>query len=419
MAENNRAAARRRNGRHVWRAILFTLIAIVVLAAFISRHKGEVPVRVDHVVRQDLVNSISTNGKVEPIDNFEAHAPAPTTARKILVHEGEHVHAGQLLMQLDDADARAQAAKATAALRTAQADQHAIQSGGTQEEVITTQADLIKARSDRDAAQRNYDTLQRLQKTGAAAPAELREAANRLAAADAQLKLLQQKQQQRYSDPEVARVQAEADEARASLLAAQNLLQHSDIRSPFEGTVYSIPVRQGEYVQQGELLLQMANLHKVQVRAFVDEPEIGKLSVGQPVSVTWDALPGKSWQGAITQVPYTVTTLGTRNVGQVLCAVENNDSRLLPNTNVTVNVSLARKGDVITVAREALHQDEKGHFVYVIKEGHLSRQPVDAGISNNTRTEIASGLRPGDVVALNTLNPAEVLRPGLAVSTPR
>jgi HlyD family secretion protein len=390
---------------------------VLVLAAFMSRRKGEVPVRADRVLRHDLINSISTNGKVEPIDNFEAHAPAPTTVRNIFVHEGQHVRAGELLMRLDDADARAQAAKATASLRAAQANQHAIQSGGTQEEVITTQADVVKARTDRDAAQKNYDVLQRLQKTGAAAPAELREAASRLAAADAQLKLLEQKQQQRYSGPEVARVQAEADEAQASLSAAQNLLQHSEVRAPFEGTVYIIPVRQGEYVQQGELLLQEANLRKVQVRAFVDEPEIGKLSVGEPVSVTWDALPGKSWQGEITQVPFTVTTLGTRNVGQVVCAVDNSDSRLLPNTNVTVNVSLARKKDVITVAREALHEDPSGRFVYLIQDGHLSRQAVDPGISNNTRMEIAQGLKPGDMVALNTLNPTEVLRPGLAVST--
>jgi HlyD family secretion protein len=417
MAENNRAATRSRNGRHIWRAIILAVIAVLVLAAFMSRRKGEVPVRADRVLRQDLINSISTNGKVEPIDNFEAHAPAPTTVRNIFVHEGQHVRAGELLMRLDDADARAQAAKATASLRAAQANQHAIQSGGTQEEVITTQADVVKARTDRDAAQKNYDVLQRLQKTGAAAPAELREAASRLAAADAQLKLLEQKQQQRYSGPEVARVQAEADEAQASLSAAQNLLQHSEVRAPFEGTVYIIPVRQGEYVQQGELLLQEANLRKVQVRAFVDEPEIGKLSVGEPVSVTWDALPGKSWQGEITQVPFTVTTLGTRNVGQVVCAVDNSDSRLLPNTNVTVNVSLARKKDVITVAREALHEDPSGRFVYLIQDGHLSRQAVDPGISNNTRMEIAQGLKPGDMVALNTLNPTEVLRPGLAVST--
>src|SRR5438270_4684951 len=104
MAENNRAATRSRNGRHIWRAIILAVIAVLVLAAFMSRRKGEVPVRGDRVLRQDLINSISTNGKVEPIDNFEAHAPAPTTVRNIFVHEGQHVRAGELLMRLDDAD---------------------------------------------------------------------------------------------------------------------------------------------------------------------------------------------------------------------------------------------------------------------------------------------------------------------------
>jgi multidrug efflux pump subunit AcrA (membrane-fusion protein) len=99
--------------------------------------------------------------------------------------------------------------------------------------------------------------------------------------------------------------------------------------------------------------------------------------------------------------------------------VDNNDGRLLPNTNVTVNVSIADKKDVLTVAREALHDDENGRFVYLIKDGRLARQPIEAGISNNTRIEVISGLQPGESVALNSLNASEALRPGLEVRTPR
>ena len=102
------------NGKHVWRGIVIAILAVIVLAAFISSRKGEVPVRVDHVTKQDLITTISTNGKVEPMENFEAHAPAPTTVRKIYVREGQRVRQGELLMQLDDADARAQAARALA-----------------------------------------------------------------------------------------------------------------------------------------------------------------------------------------------------------------------------------------------------------------------------------------------------------------
>jgi len=412
MAEQNRTNG---NGKHVWRGIIIAILAVIVLAAFISSRKGDVPVRVDHVTKQDLVTTISTNGKVEPIENFEAHAPAATTVRKIYVREGQHVRLGELLMQLDDADARAQAARALAQVKASEADQHAIQSGGTQEEVLNTRSELVKAQAERDASQKNYDALQKLAATGAAAPSEVREAANRLTAAQAQLKVLQDKQQDRYSRPEVNRVQAQAEQARASYVAAQDLLKHSEIRAPFDGTVYSVPIKQGEYVQQGELLIQVANLRRVQVRAFVDEPELGKLAVAQPVTVTWDALPGKTWRGEITQMPYTITIYGTRNVGQVLTGVDNEDSRLLPNINVTVNVSIANKKEVVTVAREALHEDENGRYVYVIRNGRLERQPVEAGIANNTRVEIMNGVHPGDLIALNTMNPATPLRPGLEV----
>lgn len=405
------------NGRHVWRFVIIAIVAVIVLAAFISSRKSSVPVRADRVTRQDLVTSISTNGKVEPLQLFEPHSPIPTTVKKIYVREGQQVKAGELLMQLEDSDVRAQVARAQAQLKGAEADQHAVKTGGTQEEVLTTRSDLVKAQTDRDTAQKNYEALQQLAKTGAAAPSEVREAQSRLAAAEASLKLLQQKQQDRYSPPEVNKVQAEAAQARATLAAAEDQLRHTEIRAPFEGTVYSIPIKQGEYVQQGELLLQLANLKRVQVRAFVDEPEIGKLATGQPVSITWDALPGKSWHGEITQMPYTITTYGTRNVGQVLCGVDNDDGRLLPNINVTVNVSIANKKEVITVAREALHDDESGRFVYLIKDGHLDRQPVEAGIANNTRVEITKGLEPGELVALNSLNATQALKPGLEVRT--
>jgi HlyD family secretion protein len=413
------ADSRRQNGnrRHVWRYVVITIAAVIVLAAFISQRRGTVAIRADRVTKQDLVTSISTNGKVEPIQDFEPHSPAPTTVKKIYVHEGDKVRAGELLMQLDDADVRAQAARAMAQMKASEADQSAVQSGGTQEEVLNTRSELAKAQADRDAAQKNYDAIQQLAKSGAAAPAEVRDAATRLGNAETQLKLVQQKQHDRYSRPEVNRVEAQMEQARATYAAAQDQLKHTEIHAPFDGTVYSIPIKQGEYVQQGELLLEMANLQRVQVRAFVDEPELGKLADGQPVTITWDALPGKSWHGEITQMPYTITTYGTRNVGQVLCGVENEDARLLPNINVTVTVNIANRPNVVTVAREALHDDENGRFVYVIKDSHLERQPVEAGIANNTRVEITNGLEPGELVALNTLNPTETLRPGLEVRT--
>ena len=124
--------------------------------------------RVAKAQRGPIRSLVSTNGKVEPLRNFEAHAPIATTVKRLLVKEGDRVKRGQLLVQLDDADIRAKAASAQAQIRAAQADQSALKTGGTQEEVITLNSQLVKARSARETAQRNVQALRRLQQQGAA-----------------------------------------------------------------------------------------------------------------------------------------------------------------------------------------------------------------------------------------------------------
>ena len=174
--------------------------AVVILGAFVSMRHGEVQIRAERAVRGAIASTITTNGKIEPIDNFEAHAPAPSTVKRVLVHEGDRVKAGQLLVQLDDASARAQAAKALAQLKAAQADLQAVGAGGTHEELLTNKSELVKARAERDAARRNLDAMTRLQQRGAASPAEVEAAQSRLKTAQAQVALLEAKSgSSRYS----------------------------------------------------------------------------------------------------------------------------------------------------------------------------------------------------------------------------
>src|SRR5215471_9940898 len=210
--------------------IAAVILAVVVFSGWMKLHNGSgVAVRAETVVRQDIASIISTNGKIEPVQNFEAHAPAPATVKKVLVAEGDRVKAGQLLVQLDDADARAQAARALAQLRSAETGLHAIKNGGTQEEVLTIKSDITKAQTERDDAQRNLRAVQKLRQNGAASPAEVDAAENRVKKAEADFQLLQAKLNGRYSSPEVAKVEASAAEARAAYAAAEDLLQHSNV----------------------------------------------------------------------------------------------------------------------------------------------------------------------------------------------
>ncbi len=390
------------------------IIAVVLLAAFISMRRSAVAIRVAVVTRGPLASVISTNGKIEPLDNFEAHAPAPTTIKKIWIKAGDQVKAGQLLVQLDDADARAEAAKAQAQLRASEAELAAVKSGGSQEEVLNNQAQLGKARAERDAAKRNLDAVRSLEQRGAASTEETQAAQNRLNAAEADVRLFSEKKTNRFSAADISRVEASASQAKATFAAAQDLLQKSEIRAPHDGEVYSLPVRQGQYVGAGELIVAIANLKVVQVRAFVDEPDIGRLQKDQPVEITWDAIPDRTWKGTLTELPTNITTRGARNVGDITCRIENADGKLLPNVNVSVNVVTARDQNALSVPREAVHQDTGGRFVYQVVNDELKRTSIETSVSNLTQIEVTKGLTPDAVVALGTYS-SQQLRDGLQV----
>jgi HlyD family secretion protein len=388
--------------RRWWTAPLLIVAAVVGLGAFIARRDDTIPVRTAIVEQANIRSVISTNGKIEPIENFEAHAPAALSVKRLLVHEGELVKRGQLLVELDDSEARAQAARAEAQLKTAQAGLSASERGGTQEEVYGLEAQLAKAKVDRDTAQRNLDALEKLQQQGAATAGEVEDAEKTLAQAETQINFLRQKQTKRYSSAELAQVAAQQSEAEASYEAAEDILAKSNVRAPFDGIVYSLPARQGGFVAAGDLLLEVADLRKVLVRAYVDEPDIARLLVGEPIDVTWDAVPGRVWHTTLTAIPSTVKLHISRNVGETTCIVENGDLKLLPNINVGVTIVTGEHKNVLVVPREAVRTDDSRPYVLVVSGHELKRRDVQTSLSSLTQVEVTSGLSAKDVVAINS-----------------
>jgi HlyD family secretion protein len=387
--------------------VLWTLAAILLIIVFFAVRRltrEELPLRVAQATMQDLITTDSTNGKVEPQHNFEAHAPAPSTVKSLYVRAGEHAPKGKLLLSLDDADARAQSASAVASLRGAQASYQATELGGTLEERNSLAGELAKARMDRDQAQHDLDALQRLVAQGAAAPSEVASAQQRLEAANTSIATLEKKQTARYSTAEIAHSRANLEQAQAAYDAANTVVADSNVRAPFAGTVYSLPVSVSEYVHAGDLLLQMADLTKLQVRAYFDEPELGALHVGQPATIIWDALPNRIWHGRILSMPSTIITYTTRNVGEVLLSVDDADGKLLPNTNVKVTVTEQRLEHVLTIPREAVHGEGGKDYAYLLHGKVLRRQQVTVGARNLTQVQVLSGLAENDTVALSTTN---------------
>jgi HlyD family secretion protein len=398
-------------------ARVWIITAVALILVFYGVHlmtRGSLPIRVAEASISDLKSTVPTNGKVEPQVNFEAHAPFPGVIQSLSVHEGDKVPAGKLLLAMDDTEAQARVATALDALKGAQAAYQAAQHGGTQEERISLTGEMQRAQIERDQAEHDLEALKKLQSSGAASPSEVSAAQARLATANSSLQVLQQRQTGRYGTEDLAHTKASLDDAEATYAAALDALRHAVVHAPFAGTVYSLPVSRSEYVNQGDRLLSMADITKLQVRAYFDEPEIGKLSIGQPVTIVWDAKPDEQWHGIISRLPSTIITYGTRNVGEVLVSLTDADGALLPDTNVRVTVTVANVSNVLMVPRDAVHFEQSSSFVYRKEGDSLHRVQVTIGALNLTEVQIVSGLKSGDIVALGTTN-AQPLSDGVPV----
>lgn len=385
-------------------AVVWGGIAIVmVLAIFLIRSytREIVAVRVAPVTRQNLRSTVPTNGKVEPIEEYQAHASMAGVVEKIYVDVGQKVKVGDLLIKMDDSDALSRMATANASLKSSEAANADLKQGGTQEERLAMSGDLNRAQLQQQQAQKDLSALQLLQQKGAASAGEVESAKQRVDVADSTLKGIQQRSTSRYSKTDQSRSTAQLADATAALASARNSYAQANKRSPIAGTVYSIPVSQYDFVPAGDDLMDIADLNRIQIRAYFDEPEIGKLAPGQAVKIVWDAKPLQTWNGHISRAPTTVIAYNTRNVGECIITVDDAKGDLLPNTNVTVTVTTAQRFNVLSIPREALHIDGINNYVYRVVNHRLVWTPVQVGVVNLNRVEVLGGITEKDTVALN------------------
>jgi len=400
----------------LWIGAAVVLIVVFLAVRFFLRDR--VPVRVARVEHQPLQNTVSTNGRVEPITNYQFYSPLATTVKTVNAQEGDLVHSGKLILTLDDVAAHAQVASAESAVKTAQAALDAAMHNGTQAERQTAAAEVEQDRLARDQAQHDLDALTKLAAAGAAAPGEVMAAQERLETAQASLNAAEQSAQHRYSPGEIDRARAALSDAEAALAAARHVEAQTAIYAPVTGTIYTMDAAPSEYAEAGKLLVEMADLHKERVRAYFDEPDLGRLATGQQVSIRWDAKPGREWHGHIARLPVTVVTYTTRNVGEVLVDLDGGEDDLLPDTNVTVTVTISSEPNALSMPREALHEQNGKYFVYKVVDNELKRVAVTIGAPNLTQVPILSGLQDGDIVATGAIT-GQPLQEGVPIKEVR
>lgn len=386
----------------------------------VGRSQSAPLVHFSPVTRITLESTVTTNGKVEPAQSAAARAENGGVVRTVNIQRGERVTAGETLITLDPASPESDLAAAQAREQEAQAELRTLTQGGRAATVASLQDSIKSARTAVDVAQRNYDTMKRLQAQQAATAMQVQDARDALVRAQEQLTAAQNQRRNLVTSTDKAVAAAKVRDAAAAVALAKHRLALSYVTSPIAGTVYQFDLKVGAYLQPGELVALVGKLTQMKVTVYVDEPDLGRVASGMPVRITWDARPGQVWWGHVNQMPTEVVALGTRTVGEVVTLVDNPNRDLLP--GVTVNATIISKTakDALAMPKAALRSLNGSNGVFRLKKSALVWTPVQTGVSDVNNVQILSGLKQGDEVADRVVDPTDAeIRNGMHVRVDR
>ena len=397
------------------RRLLLLLIPIALLLGWLFvRGPGPAEVPFTRAARETIVSTLNTNGKVEPIEWAAAHAEIGGPVQQIHVERGQTIRKGQLLVTIGQPEVQAEMSTAEARINAARAEIDTLNQGGKASEQAEIQSGLVRARTDLTNAQSEYTALQRLAAKKAATKAEVEAARQAVERAQQQIQSLERRRSSLVTQPDRSAAEARLQEAQSGAAAAAQRLTTGQVRSPAGGIVYRLEVRPGGYLNPGDLVAEVGRLNQLRVRVYVDEPELGRVEKGMPVTITWDAMPERKWKGFVESVPLQVIALGTRQVGEVIATIDNPDLTLIPGTNINAEILSKAAESALVVPKEAIRRQGAETGAFVLDGNKLAWRPVKTGISSVTRMQVLEGLKEGELVALpveRTLKAGDEVRP--------
>jgi HlyD family secretion protein len=439
-------------------------VAVLAIAASVTVYeirKGIVAVQAAPVMRQDLTSFVTATGEIRPKNYTNVLAEGFGRITEILVHEGEQVQKGQVLMRIESiqpaADVRAQQATiaaAKAALSAARANTRAAQANVAQE-----QANLDKALFDWHQSQQLYESNLISRQSFEATKATYEAARAAVAAAKAQLSQARAQQAQAADN---------IRQAQAILVSDADVLRKTTYRAPIAGMVTYIAVRVGENVvpgiqnAQGAYLMTISDMSVVTAEVRVDETDIISVKDGQKAQIQIDAIPDRTFAGHVTQVgtqaiirstglATTQTTAGASQAKdfKVIITLSHPPTDLRPGLTVTAKIETAHKSNVLAIpiqalvvrSREQLRRDAAAaardgfeavalaatkpqqdgpdssqiQGVFVIRKGRAVFVPVQTGIMGLTNIEVTEGLTLGDQIIVGSYKTLRTLHAGAEV----
>ena len=383
--------------RHRWLAGGLLLLLLGAGAWALVARRGSA-VQVVSVQRQDIVQSVVSTGRVNAPARISLGSDVAATVREVKVREGDAVRAGQVLVQLADAEARASLSQAQAALAEARGRARQQASVGS---ALADQAEL-QARAVLLAAEREHERVRQLVAQGFFAPQRLDEAQRALDTARSALASAQvQAQANRRQGVEPQLAADRVAQAAANVQMAQARLDRLQLRAPVDALVLRRDVEPGLMAQPGRELLLLAERGPLRIDATIDERHLPLLRLGMPARAVADAFAGQPFDARLSYVAPAVDA--ERGSVAVRLAVDRAPDYLKADMTVSVELFGGRRAQALVLPSEAVRDAERAQpWVLALRDGRARRVPVQLGLKGVGSVEVTSGLSEGEQVIPQT-----------------
>lgn len=383
--------------KHRWlAAILFLLI--IIAGYFVTQKILGPKVATEVVTVEDIVQTIVASGHVEAPQRVNIGSQITGTVAAIPVAEGQLVKAQQLLITLEDSEAKALVAQAKASVAQALARIKQIRELG----LPAAEQALKQSQLNRANIAKQHTRTKELHAKGFVGQSALDDAQKNLDVAESQVRAAQLQVESNSSQGgDYALAKSALAQAEAGLSTAIAKLGYNTIEAPVDGTLIARNVERGDVVQPGKVLMVLSPNGPTQLVVQIDERNMSNLKLGEKAIAAADAFPNVRFSAEIAYINPAVDAL--RGSVEVKLNVPSPPAHLRQDMTVSIDIEVARRAKARVLAADAIHDAvSTTPWVMKIESGHAKQQRVQLGIrgsgSNGGKVEILEGLQAGDQV---------------------
>ena len=357
------------------------------------------------VVRRSFASTVMATGAVKPQVGAEVRVGARASGRveRLYANIGDPVEKGDVIAELEKADLEATVAQRQAELQMAEAKLSAARTLGPRE-IENAKADVTKWQATVVLTRKELARQEDLVEQRIGSREDLDRAQERLSVAEAQLAGAQgvhELAEARHTE-DLKQADADVERAKAALANAEVQLSYATITAPISGVIASVSTQEGETVAAGlnaPTFVTIIDLKRLQVDAYVDEVDIGKITVAQRVMFTVDAFPAREFEGKVTAIyPDAVIQDNVVNYDVVIEITPPYEGVLRPEMTTSVTILLEKRTDVLAVPARAVKRERGKTVVYALVNEQPERREVKVGWKDDEWIEVVAGLEEGQSV---------------------